>query len=208
MQLDQLEATISKIELQKDRLLNRVKELHREILINKTNISNNINKGIDAVKTDIEELKKREIESSKISINLSLYNTLKQFKENSIKSLDVYINDFDYHSILSCKKLFNIVDSDIELSTTIDLKIINRIDYLVMSIKPNADKSIIKSFLLEFYENYSHLSIVDLNIYINMVLNQKLGDMYGFSLVELLKLLNKYDEMKKDLIYERNNERP
>ena len=200
MQLDQLEATISKIELQKDRLLNRVKELHREILINKTNISNNVNKGIDAIKTDIEELKKREIESSKISINLSLYNTLKQFKENSIKSLDMYINDFDYHSILSCKKLFNIVDSDIELSTTIDLKIINRIDYLVMSIKPNTDKSIIKSFLLEFYENYSHLSIVDLNIYINMVLNQKLGDMYGFSLVELLKLLNK--PKKVQVIYQ------
>lgn len=193
------EAGISKM---KDQLI----QIKHQIRKHRQNINKDSWKGYDFIEQDVKSVQILDEQSKKAERQIQIYYTLKLYKENKFKTIQEFIQDKDFINIISYNKLYSLLtesEKSIKLMAVIDDNLSESIYDFIDKFKTN--ESVAKGLIQELISNYGHLSLIDFNIFFKMCLRRDLGDMYGLSVSELIRLLAIYEDRKQEAI-EKHNE--
>lgn len=192
------EAGISKM---KDQLI----QIKYQIRKHRQNINKDSWRGYDYIEQDIKSVQILDEQSKKAERQIQIYYTLKLYKENKFKTIQEFIQDKNFSNIISYNKLYSLLtksEKSIKLMTVIDNNLSESIYDFIDKFKTN--ESVAKGLIQELISNYGHLSLIDFNIFFKMCLRRDLGDMYGLSVSELIRLLAIYEDRKQEAIEEHN----
>lgn len=197
---------VSESEIGISKMKDQLIQIKHQIRNHRQNINKDSWKGYDFIEQDIKSIQILDEQSKKAERQIQIYYTLKLYKENKFKTIQEFIQDKDFSNIISYNKLYSLLtesEKSIKLMAVIDDNLSESIYDFIDKFKTN--ESVAKGLIQELISNYGHLSLIDFNIFFKMCLRRDLGDMYGLSVSELIRLLAIYEDKKQEAI-EKHNE--